>query len=718
MSTSLATPPTISLVTPNYNGAAYLRVAIDSVLQQDYPSLEYVIADGASNDGSRLLIEQYRDRVSAIISEPDNGHADALNKGFALTSGDIMGWINSDDALHPGCLSQVARIFASFPEVEWITGRPSTMNLRGELEYVGPVRPWSRLRFLAGDHLWIQQESTFWRRSLWEKAGGRLDTSYDVANDFELWARFFRHADLYTVDRMLGCFRVRPGQRSVEAAARYKREVNEVLDRELQALPASFKQGFGSLIPGQPRELSSGEREAMDGKLNVLDPPIIRMSALRNGSKALQDKGGTRFHSNLQNPEPISDLSPFKNKHAGERCFILGNGPSLNETDLSLLKGETVFGCNACHLLFDRLDWRPSYYTCVDSQVLPDRAPDIEAMLTANPNMVGFFPSEIQVHGGERSRLRGRDVIAEGPNRYFFNEEPGTAEALPSSMFSLDAAKRVIQPHTVAITMLQLAAYMGFSELVLIGCDMRYKVPEAVQREGPATGNDPRLTSTADNDPNHFDPSYFGKGRKWHVPNTDLMHEHFEVARKALALRGVTVINATVGGDLEVFEREPLETIVQRPVAQATHSAKAETIGADPAVPAGPTEGVQSRFEALSTSVRRNWRFATGVSAATGLIIVAAIGIPEWRLAIVLGGLAAATMAFSGAVAIKTRRIVLSLFESVKDAHRGKADAEIRAMQFEMELQTLEIEIQSLETEVDVLRDELRGVTTSKRDYS
>ena len=134
-----------------------LRETLESVVKQRYPALDFVIVDGASTDGSRLIIEQYREATSAIISEPDDGHADALNKGFAVTHGDIMGWINSDDVLHPGCLSQVARIFEAYPDVEWITGRPSTMNADSALEYVGPVRPWSRLRFLAGDHFWIRR---------------------------------------------------------------------------------------------------------------------------------------------------------------------------------------------------------------------------------------------------------------------------------------------------------------------------------------------------------------------------------------------------------------------------------------------------------------------------------------------------------------------------------------------------------------------------------
>lgn len=696
------TPPVISLVTPNFNGVDFLRETIESVIKQRYPALDYVIADGASTDGSRLVLEQFRGATSAIISEPDAGHADALNKGFALTQGEIMGWINSDDVLHPGCLSQVARIFQAYPEVEWITGRPSAMNTESVLEYVGPVRPWSRLRFLSGDHFWIQQESTFWRRSLWEKAGGQLDTEFSVANDFDLWARFFRHANLYSVDRMLGCFRVRPGQRSVIDLSRYKAEVKTILRRELALVDPKLRETFPGLIPKAPRELDDDQRAALDPQLNVLDPPIIQMSAARRRTgRGSIGVGGSRFGAGFARREPVSDLTGFKNKHSGERCFILGNGPSLNETDLSLLKGETVFACNAVFLLFDRLGWRPSYYTCVDSQVLPDRAADIEQMLRDNPSITGFFPTEVQEHGGDRTRHASRSLIADGPGRYFFNEEAGCVDALPDSMFSLDAATRVIQPHTVAITMLQLAAYMGFSEIYLVGCDMRYSVPDTVRREGGAASTDPRLTSERDDDPNHFDPQYFGAGRKWHIPNVILMREHFAIARKALERNGVIVRNATVGGDLDVFDRVELASLFGpagnrvSPVAlQVSTTEPPAFVATEPA--SSTTEAKTGRLGRWLPSVQRNWRFLAGTGFSVLVLLAVALLIPQARIWAALIGIGGASLVFTAAVAIKTRRIVKALMSELKVAQGGKAQTELARQQLELELDGLDAQLQEL----------------------
>jgi Glycosyl transferase family 2 len=302
-------PLTISLVTPNHNGVAYIADCLDSVAGQNYAGLEHVVVDGASTDGSLVVIEARRHRLSHITSEPDGGHADALNKGFARTTGEIMGWLNSDDMLHAGCLETVARVFSAYPEVSWITGRPSSMNARGEVQFVGPTRPWSRLRFLSGDHLWIQQESTFWRRELWEAAGGFLDTGYSVANDFDLWARFFRHAELHSVDRMLGCFRVRPGQRSVTQSLRYDSEARHILKRELDGVDDAFKARHGDLLSNRPVQLDAAAKALSEDRLRVDDPPIIHVATLRTDNADRRHPGASPVPATGKIPASKSDGS-------------------------------------------------------------------------------------------------------------------------------------------------------------------------------------------------------------------------------------------------------------------------------------------------------------------------------------------------------------------------------------------------------------------------
>jgi len=258
----------------------------------------------------------------------------------------------------------------------------------------------------------------------------------------------------------------------------------------------------------------------------------------------------------LAGARTASTMNGFRDRHRNERCFILGNGPSLNQTDLSLLKDETVFASNGVDLLFDRIDWRPTYYACVDSRVLPDRADAVKAMLQANPDMTGFFPNRLTDHGGKDAPRDTRGLIGVLPNAVFFSERPNDPTRGVEGMFAFDLNDGLVQPYTVTITLMQLAAWMGFAEIVLIGCDTDYVVPVSVRQDGPSVeGGKLLLTSTADDDPNHFDPRYFGKDRQWHQPQVGKMIQHYQYAAQALASKGVRVVNATVGGKLEVFDR-------------------------------------------------------------------------------------------------------------------------------------------------------------------
>lgn len=223
--------PKISLVIPNLNCAEFLEQTIVSVIEQSYPNLELILSDGGSTDGSLDIAERYRDAFAHIISEPDTGQANAVNKGFALATGDIMGWINSDDVLMPDGLATVGSIFGQHDSVNWLTGRITTIDEAGDILHSHRARCVSYPRFLAGDYQWVQQESTYWRRSLWDKAGGQLDESLKLAVDGELWMRFLRFSELVPVDARIGAFRFRKGQRS-EAMDAYHAELLNVIERE------------------------------------------------------------------------------------------------------------------------------------------------------------------------------------------------------------------------------------------------------------------------------------------------------------------------------------------------------------------------------------------------------------------------------------------------------------------------------------------------------
>lgn len=200
------TQPRISIVTANFNGGRFIEATLKSVLDQGYPNLEYIVVDGDSEDDSLGIIERHAPRLAHFESGPDRGHGDALNKGFAHATGEIMAWINSDDMYLPWTLNCVADIFASHPDVDWIVGTNAWWNAKGFLTHSHNV--YKNIHdYLRGDYAWIQQESVFWRRRLWDRAGGRISTDYRLMVDGELWTRFFLNAELVHVHTLLGGYR-------------------------------------------------------------------------------------------------------------------------------------------------------------------------------------------------------------------------------------------------------------------------------------------------------------------------------------------------------------------------------------------------------------------------------------------------------------------------------------------------------------------------------
>lgn len=233
--------PKISIVTPSFNQGRFLEETMRSVLEQNYPNLEYVVMDGGSTDGSVEILRRHAGRLTGWASEKDGGQYDAVNRGFARTTGEIMAWLNSDDKYLPWTFSVVGDIFASQPEVEWITSCfPVFWDAAGRAVHCFHYDGYHRAAFFRGEYTagmswwgrcWIMQESTFWRRSLWERAGGRLDTNVKIAADFELWARFYQHAELYGAMTPLAGFRLHETQKTAVQLNAYKQEAEGILRR-------------------------------------------------------------------------------------------------------------------------------------------------------------------------------------------------------------------------------------------------------------------------------------------------------------------------------------------------------------------------------------------------------------------------------------------------------------------------------------------------------
>jgi glycosyltransferase involved in cell wall biosynthesis len=243
-------PPRISIVTPSFNQGQFLEECMDSVLSQKYPNLEYIVMDGGSTDNSIEIIKKYQKHLAYWQSKPDGGQYKAINEGFKKTSGEIMAWLNSDDKYHSAALLKVAYLFSNHKGIEWLMGRPTVFDRDGNFIYISAeyLPSYCREKYLFTTYRepCIQQESTFWRRSLWEKAGGMLRTDLDFAGDMELWVRFFRYAQLFTVEMLLGGYRLHGNQKAALFMDKYIKEADKVLDDEI----VLFKKGkFTELLP-------------------------------------------------------------------------------------------------------------------------------------------------------------------------------------------------------------------------------------------------------------------------------------------------------------------------------------------------------------------------------------------------------------------------------------------------------------------------------------
>jgi glycosyltransferase involved in cell wall biosynthesis len=226
----------ISIITPSYNQCTFLRQTMQSVLSQagDF-DLEWLVIDGASSDETINLLSSTSDPRLRWISEKDRGQADAINKGLALATGQIIGWLNSDDLYTPGALNLVAGTFRDRPGIAWLAGRCAIIDEAGnEIRHGITAYKNERLRHYTWRNLLrenpISQPAVFWRRSFGQSVGS-LDTSLHHAMDYDLWLRMGMRCDPYILKRTLAQFRLHSSSKSgTETASRFA-EQYEVAQR-------------------------------------------------------------------------------------------------------------------------------------------------------------------------------------------------------------------------------------------------------------------------------------------------------------------------------------------------------------------------------------------------------------------------------------------------------------------------------------------------------
>jgi glycosyltransferase involved in cell wall biosynthesis len=222
--------PKVSIVTPSYNQAQFLGKTLESVLAQSYPNLEYIVIDGGSQDGSLELIKHYAPKLSAWISEPDLGQVDAINKGFALATGDIFAWLNSDDTYEPSAIERAVDFLLRHRDVGMVYGRAFYIDHEDRRIGRYPAGPTDYRGLRRGVNT-IPQQTMFFRSQLW-KMVGPLDPTFFYAMDYDLWVRIAALTPIAFHPEHWANFRLHDQSKSLTAARRCWPEMIRVHFRE------------------------------------------------------------------------------------------------------------------------------------------------------------------------------------------------------------------------------------------------------------------------------------------------------------------------------------------------------------------------------------------------------------------------------------------------------------------------------------------------------
>ena len=222
---SAPVPLRFSVVIPTLNQAETIEDTLLSLIHQNYPDLEIIVADGGSSDGTAAILNRYREELSAVLPGPDTGQSNAINKGFARASGDIFFWLNSDDYLLPDTLRRVAACFQADADLEFAVGAGDVISLDHHfLRHIPPL-PMDEATMLNWKHdQWVMQQCCFWTNTLWQSVGG-VDEQLHLLMDYDLWFRFSRRTKAAMINEKLAVMRYYPDAKTVKQRSKTSEEL-------------------------------------------------------------------------------------------------------------------------------------------------------------------------------------------------------------------------------------------------------------------------------------------------------------------------------------------------------------------------------------------------------------------------------------------------------------------------------------------------------------
>jgi len=222
---SAPVPLRFSVVIPTLNQAETIEDTLLSLIHQDYPDLEIIVADGGSSDGTSAILNRYREELSAVLPGPDTGQSNAINKGFARASGDIFFWLNSDDYLLPDTLWRVAACFQADADLEFAVGAGDVISLDHHfLRHIPPLPMDESTMLNWKNDQWVMQQCCFWRNTLWQGVGG-VDEQLHLLMDYDLWFRFSRRTKAAMINEKLAVMRYYPEAKTVKQRSKTSEEL-------------------------------------------------------------------------------------------------------------------------------------------------------------------------------------------------------------------------------------------------------------------------------------------------------------------------------------------------------------------------------------------------------------------------------------------------------------------------------------------------------------
>lgn len=622
--------PLISVIVPVYNVQRYLRECLDSLARQSDTAYEVVIIDDGSTDDSYKIIDEYCEKYSHFWShrQKNLGLGGARNTGIRICHGEFVTFVDSDDYVSDDYVESL-RAEQARGDHDMVSGGFLRISEGGEIlkqqkfplhqlpsdfsdlqpyqlllgSYV-PSVCWARLyrKRLFAEHplqffdkmphedLCFTYKAAYFARTLSEFPRSiyyyrqRPGTLSKVAS--------FEHVDgvieqWHDTEKMLDSVNAPDIDRTL-AARRTLNLLQGVKKRSLQA-PQEVQRYLGIKVTSHIERIRGLVARALSLPLeDTYDPTPIEqlireLEMSNNGMEAGNNADAnsssnlifphnhinlTKYPQNDQENDPPADsekVSEFYNKFKGRRCFIIGNGPSLNKHDLSLLEGEYTFAVNSIFYKTNETGFRPTFFVVEDSKVMEERIENIREYDAPYK----FFPSKYREMIGSYNK-----------NTIFYRCDWGfyrkSSPFYCVPRFSVDASNVVYAGQTVTYANMQLAFFMGFTEVYLIGMDFDYVIPVEHERRGN------HIISTTD-DPNHFHKDYFGKGKTWKDPKLERVAMSYRQARLSFEAVGRNIYNATIGGQLEIFERVDYEKLLRDP---ATGKKREKAIAPVPIAPA------------------------------------------------------------------------------------------------------------------------------------